>query len=481
MNFDSYGALRRGRIGTIPQEDIMLAQNKVANCSAMQTRVAPMAFFIVVATGLAASSAELKPAVAAWPTFQNAGRLIGDIGALPLEWSPDANLAWQVAIEGYGQSAPVIRSNLVVVTSTSGPNKEKCHLAAFQLTSGKKRWQRDFDNPSPQENNSYVSKAAPTPVADANGFIAFYEGGLIVAVDQTGETRWSRNLVEDYGPIAARHGLASSLEQNDRQVFVWVERGETPYLLALDKKTGKTTWKADGLAATTWSSPRLVPTADGDHLVCSASGKLAGFEPATGKLLWEFSEIANNTSCTPIPLGAGRFLIGASDGRGEHTGGQGAASNGVVQIARQSDGAFAAKFVWQAKKASSSFGSPVVAGDKAFFVNRAGVLFQLDLQTGKEQSTTRVASGSIWATPLVAGEHLYLFGYKGTTSVLSLADGKEVATNQLWEASAEAAADGRPSTGGHVLYAASAAPPYLILRRGDVLYAVVAREPQSQR
>ncbi|MEM8670770.1 MAG: PQQ-binding-like beta-propeller repeat protein [Planctomycetota bacterium] len=408
----------------------------------------------------------------AWSSFQNAGTNASPAGGLPVKWAPDQNIAWQAEIEGYGQSTPIVIGDQIYVTSVSGSQKDQFHLAAFRLSSGEKLWQKEFKNPSPKENTPMTSRAAPSPIADAEGCIAFFEGGVIVSVSTSGEVRWERNLVDEYGAAPARHGLAASLEQDAERVFVWMERMKDPYILALDKKSGENVWKAEGVGSTSWASPRLVQTDDGSHLVCSASGKIVGVDPETGDRLWEFSEVANNTSCTPIPAGKNRFLIGASDGRGAGNEGAGAAYNGVVEIKKAADG-YTASYLWNAQKASSSFGSPIVAGDTACFVNRAGVLYRLNLETGERVAVDRTSAGGIWATPIVSGDLLYLFGYKGTTSVISLKDGKEVAENQLWEAGA-----GGQSAfgGGKVLYAASPAPPYLIMRRGDTLYAVKETE-----
>jgi outer membrane protein assembly factor BamB len=417
---------------------------------------------------LLASNATAENPEANWSAFQNGGHPIVADGSLPTTWSPENNIAWKASIEGYGQSSPVVGGDQVYVTSVSGAKRESYHLTAYSLLSGEKIWQRDFDNPTPLENTPMTSRAAPTSVAEAGGCIAFLEGGLVVSVDREGMVRWQRNLIEEYGAVDARHGLSASLERDDQRVYLWVERGNDPYILALDKESGENIWKVEGVGATSWSSPRLVPTADGNHLVCSASGKIVGIDPATGNRLWEFTDVANNTSCTPVPVGQGRFLIGASEGRGEETSGPGAPNNGVVEIKRSGD-QHAVSYLWQAKKASSSFGSPIVAGGHACFVNRAGVLYRLDIETGEPVATDRTSAGGIWATPIVSGDRLYLFGYKGTTSVISLSDGREIATNRLWPS-----APGGSQFGGAVLYAAAAAPPYLILRRGDMLFAVKA-------
>ena len=199
--------------------------------------------------------------------------------------------------------------------------------------------------------------------------------------------------------------------------------------------------------------------------------KFIGLNPATGDRLWEFDGISNNTSNTPMPAGEGRFVIGASDGRGETQPGAAAASNGLIQIKKNDDGKYSAAYKWHAEKATSTFGSPVIAGDTVAIVNRAGVLYRLNLETGEQVSMNRTGAGGIWATPMVAGGNLYVFGYKGTTSVISLADGKEIATNRCWPKGGSD--DKKPGFGGgDVLYAAAPAGDSLLIRRGDKLYAI---------
>jgi outer membrane protein assembly factor BamB len=291
----------------------------------------------------------------------------------------------------------------------------------------------------------------------------------VVALASDGKIRWQHNLVEKFGPIKARHGLAASLEQDNDHLFVWVEREEKPYILALNKNTGDVVWNAQGVGATSWSSPRLLNVAGKQQLLCSASGKIAGYDVATGNKLWEFADIANNTTCTPIPVGDGLFFIGASDGRGEQGGGKTAASNGLVEIKPTSDGKFEVGYKWRAEKATCSFGSPIVAANKVWIVNRSGVLYQLELETGKQVSAERIAAGSVWATPLATKNRLYLFGQKGLTSIVDLSNAAELTTCTTWEDTSEAAP---AAMGGAVLYAAVSAGDTLLIRRGDALFAI---------
>ena len=409
-----------------------------------------------------------------WPQFQGPVPADVDLSRFPLKWSPEENMQWTAEIAGYGQSSPVTWGERVFITSISGPKKEHCHIAAFDLKAGKKLWQHDLESATQGENSNYVSKAAPTPVADAAGLVCFFEGGNLLALTHDGQVRWERNLVTQFGPIESRHGLSASLEQSDDRVFVWVERSKDPYVLAIEKASGKEIWKSAGLGVTSWASPRLVPLQSGQHLVLSGIGALAGLDPMTGRQLWRFEGIKGNSTPTPAPIGGGRFLIGATAGRGDADAGKAAESNGLIAIKQRADGTFAADFVWKAKRATSSFGSPIAYQGLAYYVNAAGVLFCLDLETGEERYSNRI-SDSIWATPMPIGDRICFFGKSGTVSIVSAGPNFEsLAENITWEATTPPQDNsGGRSFGGSVLYATAFANDRLLLRRGDKLYCVV--------
>lgn len=416
----------------------------------------------------------------AWPSFQNGGRLSLDAGSDAVAFELSRDVAWSAELAGYGQSSPVVWNRQVYVTSVTGPNKETYHIAAYGLDDGQRLWEVEIENATPQENSNYVSKAAPTPAADADGLVCFFEGGNLVALSHAGETRWERNLVEDYGSIGARHGLSASVEQDAQSAYLWVERAKDPYVLSVNKQTGETNWKVPGLGATSWASPRLVPVDGGCQLVLSALGSLVSLDPQTGDRLWRLEGINGNSTATPIPLGDGRFLIGATIGRGGDAGdGRAADSNGVVAITG-TDGSWQADYVWKARRATSSFGSPIVHGGSAYFVNRTGVLYGLDLETGEEQFAKRI-SGSTWATPIGIGRRLFVFGKDGVVDIVTgHGAAREVLTwSSLPKDPQQVGTRASEPVSGSTLYAASWCGDIILLREGHRLFAVQAvPEPQ---
>lgn len=403
-----------------------------------------------------------------WVSFQNGGTNTSST-AIEIKKGVQLKKKWEVQLEGYGQSSPVVWNQTIYATTVLGDNKEKCFVAAYDLASGKKTWILEFQNPGPRESSVYVSKAAPTPVVDQNGVVVLFEGGLLVSCSHDGKVVWKRDLLGEFGKLSSNHGLSSSLEQTQDAVFVWVERSEAPYILSVDKESGKTNWKATGVGGTAWSTPRLLEVGDSQQLLLSGSGRIIGLDPATGKKLWDFEGIAGNTVPTPIPLGNGEFLMGATTGGNDSGNGNPAEFNGVIKVGLV-DEKWSADYVWHCEKATSSFGSPVEMNGLAYFVNRAGVLFAVDSSKGKEIYSQRLAS-SMWATPVKLGNALVLPCKNGTLQII--AEGNEfnlLGETKLWE---DGATEGqRGSFGGPVLYAIVLIGDKIIARRGDRLFNI---------
>lgn len=391
-----------------------------------------------------------------WPSFLT--KPTSDVKAadLPLEWSPEKGITWKVEIPGYGQSSPIVWGNQIYATSISGPNKEKCLVSAFDLATGKLLWTKESATGMTEQNTIYVSRAAASPVADADGVIAFFEGGIVVAYSHDGQERWKRNLSEEFGPTKSRHGLSSSIAQLGDSIFVWVEREKEPYVLALNKKDGKEIWKVAGLGKTAWSSPSILAVGDDQHLVLSAQTLVVGFDPKSGKRLWTLEGLVGNTTPSPRALPEGKLLLGAS-ARGDQGGtGSAAQSNALVQVKKNADGKFAAEFVWRAEKANCSFNSPLAHDGYAYYITGQGVMYCLDLTTGEQKYAQRFGE-SAWATPIAVEDRIYCFGKGGSFAVLKAGSEFEVlAQGRTWP---EGEVDSSPDKGSTELPAGMGGGP----------------------
>lgn len=377
-----------------------------------------------------------EPAAKTWPGFLGQGATLPDAESLPLTWTDSANVAWKVPLPGKGQSSPVIWGDLVVVTSIEGTMKEHCHVTAFSLSSGIQLWDYAVASSQPVRSNYFQSRSAPTPLIDEKGVYAFFETGILVGLTHQGERRWERSLTEEFGPFESTIGLAASPAQSADRVFVLVDHEGPSYLLAVRKETGETAWKTDRDSRVSYASPSLVPVGDTQHLVCSSAGSIDGYDPATGELLWSHSEnVGGNRSATPLAIGPGRFVMAASPGMHNENEKEARKTNGVMVIEKTETG-FAPRVLWRTEEAMPQFNSPLVHKGLAYWVNRVGVVFCFDAETGEKKYAKRIAQGC-WATPVGVDDRIYIFGKDGVTTILAAGPEFEVlAENTLWDPTA---------------------------------------------
>jgi outer membrane protein assembly factor BamB len=425
-----------------------------------------------------------------WPGFLGGGEVPLKADALPLTWSPTENIAWQAALPGHGQSSPVIWNGKVFVTAVEGPMKDTYHVLAFDLADGRALWKHSLESSDKVKESYFVSRAAPTPVTDGRAIYAVFESGDVIALSLDSMELWRRSLSKDYGKFQNEFGLGASPVQTD-EAIIWLADHDGPsYLIALSKQDGRTLWKTDRSPRRSWASPALVKIAGQPQVVCSSSGSVDGYDPDTGKLLWSYDEVAGNTAATPLGFADGRFLVGASPGNEGGARVEGAKKSNLAMSIAVADGKPIPEVLWRTEEVTPTFASPKVYAGHAYWINRVGVVYCFDAQTGEQRYAERVKQ-SCWATPIGAGDRLYLFGKDGITTVLAVGPQfKILAENQLWDpasikpdpakAAAEDTEERRRAAAmfsGRVQYGVAAAANSFVIRTGDVLFCV--RQPAS--
>ena len=367
-----------------------------------------------------------------WPGFRGDGTSTSTATNLPLTWSPTENLAWRTPLPGYGQSSPVVWKGRAFVTAIDGAEKEKLLVVAVDVNTGQAAWTKAFAATQKGKNNPMMSRAAPTPVVDADAVYAFFESGDVVALSHAGEVKWRRSLSVDYGAFKNNHGVGSSPAQTDAAVVILIDDLGASYLVALDKATGKNLWKADRKSRASWASPVVATLGGKPAVLVSSSGSLTAYDAATGKEHATLDGLVGNT--IPSPAVAGDLVVlGAGENRMKPDLAASARSNCCVRVAVRG-GKTSFEPVWDGKKAISHHASPLAYQGHAYFVTKTGFVHCLDLKTGTERYAERL-DDPCWATPVGAGDHVYFFGKDGVTTVLRAGpEFEKVAANRLWSA-----------------------------------------------
>jgi len=388
---------------------------------------------------------------AEWPGFRGNGTSLTAVADLPLKWSDEEGIAWQVETTGYGQSSPIVWGDKIFVTSILGESKERCLVACYGLKDGKRLWQKEMTAAIQIKDSDYVSRAAPTPIVDAERVYAFFESGDLFAFDHAGTRIWHRNLGKEYGEYKGNHGLGGSLTQAGDALLVVVDHDGPSYLLAVSKQTGANKWKVERPSNISWSSPITAAPPAGSpksptEVIVSSKGSVEAYDVADGKVRWSLTGLKGNTTASPT-VTEKLVIVGSSD-----------VGQSVAIKRGGSDTLGAGDVAWRLTDAAASFSSPLAYQGKVYFINKSGVATCVEEATGKQLWTRRLA-GSAWASPIGAAGRIYYFGKDGTTSVVAPgAEFESLSENVL-------KVDGR-------LYGVAAVPGAFVLRTGRKLICV---------
>lgn len=234
-----------------------------------------------------------------WPQFRgpNCSGISTGTAALPVEFSPEKNLAWSAEV-GDGVGGPVVAAGRVFVSGMTG--EETVSLFAFDAATGKKLWQRDWATGPLPEIHLTNSQASTTPAADGERVYFYFTTLGLLAVDaRSGEDVWRQELPVPFFVFKWGPGMSPVLYED--LVIFCQDDDLFPALYAFDRATGVLRWKDERLdMAVNYSHP-VVCSADGqDDIVVGGTGLLVGYDPTSGKRRWQAKVLLRNIKTTPV-------------------------------------------------------------------------------------------------------------------------------------------------------------------------------------
>jgi outer membrane protein assembly factor BamB len=398
-----------------------------------------------------------------WPQFRGPGGLgLSQEKNLPVRWGPQENVVWKTALPGPGGSSPIVLGDRIFLTCYSGygvpgtpggsPAELKRHLLCLNRADGRIAWNREIPPASDEQAyEGYVQRhgyASSTPATDGERIYCFFGKRGVMAFDLTGKPLWTTSV----GTGEHRYGSGTSpvVYKNHVIVNACVEGGS---LVALDRKTGREVWRA-GEINEAWNTPLLIPLpGDKTELAVAIRGQVLGFDPATGRKLWNCegtddyitpSMVAHEGIVYALLGRMGLVMAVRASGRGD-----------VTQSHR----------LWRFVK-GRNVASPVIFQGHLYFVTeQEGVLRCLDAKTGNAVFEERLkpAPGDVYASPLVADGKLYVVSRERGAYVLAAEPRfEQLAHNELGDRSVF---NGSPvPTGGR-----------LLLRSDRFLYCIGAK------
>lgn len=413
----------------------------------------------IAATGFCLASAPAALPADRWSEFRGpAGTGHSDATGLPREWSETQNVAWKAAVHGRGWSSPVVLGGQVWLTTATRDGRELSVLA-FDRESG--RVLHDillFRVPKPEDTARYNSFASPTPVIeDGRVYVHFGSYGTAALDTRTGKTLWERRDL----PCNHWRAPGSSPVLHGELLIVHFDGYDLQYAVALDKKTGRTVWKADrthdyatddGDLKKAYATPVVIEAGGRSQLISQAAKAVLSLDPRTGRELWRV-RYDSHSAATRVLTANGLLYVGSGRGPSE-----------LLAIRPDGTGDVTATHVaWKAARGIGSSPSPLLVGDLIYTVaDKGGVVTCLDAKTGAEVWRSRTGAAANTASPLFADGSLYFFAEDG--SGLMLAPGREY--RELGRAQlAEGGVMATPAIAGRALFVRTESHLYRIEKK----------------
>ena len=195
----------------------------------------------------------------------------------------------------------------------------------LDLATGKTLWKQLALEAKPRipthSTNTYASE---TPIVDGQRIYAYFGMTGLFCFDMEGQPLWKKDL--GAYPMVMGWGTGSSPVLEGERLFVQCDNEEKSFLVALDKKTGEESWRVPREDRSGWSTPYIWRNKVRTELVTIGSEKTCAYEPATGKLLWELTDLGGRNNATPV--GNDELLYVGSSGGGGGFGGPGGGGPG---------------------------------------------------------------------------------------------------------------------------------------------------------
>ena len=338
-----------------------------------------------------------------WPSFRGpSGSGISTHKDIPTEWdaASDKGIVWKTPIPLPGFNSPIVWKDRVFL---AGATKQRREVYCVDAATGKILWQKEVastgaDSAKPIKVNKNTGYAAPTMATDGRAVFVMFANGDLAALDFSGNERWKFSVdvpINTYG-----HG--TSLVTYKGQVIVQLDHGsskdESSKLAAFDGATGKPVWQTVRKMSASWSSPIVVEHEGQPRLITCGDPWVIAYSPDSGKELWRV-DCLERAEVGPTPVYSDGIVFAGND------------NAAFVAIRAGGSGDVTETHVkWSVDVGLPDTCSPLVTDEFVLLLASYGTLTCYDRKEGGEPLWEEDLGGDFVSSPSLAGGSVYLFG-----------------------------------------------------------------------
>ena len=311
------------------------------------------------------------PGAKFWPRWRGpSGQGLVASGPYVDRWTPTTPIKWKVKLPGTANSSPIVWGDRIFVTTAQGG--QRLSVMAIDRASGATVWDTGVPTNGAEWVHAKNGYASATPATDGERIYASFGRHGLVALDMNGRIVWHRK----FGAINNYHGPAGSPILYKDRVFLYQDHQghaeQKAFVAAFDARTARTLWETPRTESVGWGTPIVLSTGIRDELVVSSQGRVAAYDPESGRELWTVRGMTFEVIPTPV---VGHGLVFASSGRAGPTlairpGGSGDVTSTHV--------------AWSAARGSPFVPSGIIVGDLLYLVNdMQSILTVYEAATGK--------------------------------------------------------------------------------------------------
>jgi outer membrane protein assembly factor BamB len=263
-------------------------------------------------------------------------------------------------------------------------------------------------------------------MTDGKRVYAFFGSRGLYCFDMNGNPLWEKDLGRKKIVMTFGEG-ATPVLYGDRIVVVWDHEGQS-FIAAYDKTTGDEIWNFERSERTSWATPLVVEVNGRLQVIASATGRVRGYDLASGDVIWECGGMTRNV--IPCPVSADGMVYVMSGFRGS-------ALRAIRLADAQGDITETSAVVWARNSDTPYTPSPLLYdGFLYMFAGNDEFLTCLDAKSGAEHYVAQKVEGlkGVYSSPVGAAGRVYLVGRNGAAAVIERGpDYKVLATNTLDE------------------------------------------------